>query len=445
MQRPVSPAALPSTLRADPRIRAALARRDIGAVFALAHDEGGLSYNKIAEACDIRPERVSKMARGDGTVTSLPVLERVCDGLQLPGACLGLAARPWETGAPPPIARTEEEEDPVKRRDILRGALAAGLAGPGLAAALTTTRTDLDAALAAADHATIDLDHWSSTAERYGHGYHGQAPVAVLSDLIAEFEELRPLLDRPQTDRDRATLAHVTAQMAGMVSIVLHDLGHHRESHGWSATAARAAERSGDHQLHAWVLAREAMVPLNFGAAPAAAKLADTARHLAGSQPSPAGALAAAVAARAHAVSGDRERALAAVTDVERVAERLTPQQREDTWFGYPTQKHHVHLSQALTHLGETRRAYETQAAALTLSRSPSVMTRALIAIDEASCRVQDGERETAARIASQAFGELPEPYRTGLTRTRATALYRTLPSDTPGRDALADALAIPG
>ncbi|MEU5978769.1 helix-turn-helix transcriptional regulator [Streptomyces sp. NPDC047315] len=444
MQRPVSPAALPSTQRNDPRVRAALARRDVGAVFALAHDEGGLSYNKIAEACDIRPERVSKMARGDGTVTSLPVLERICDGLQIPGAYLGLAARPWETGAILPVPHFEEEEDPVKRRDILRGALAAGMAGPGLAAALTTTRTDIDAALAATDQAT-DLDHWQSTAERYGHGYHGQAPVAVLSDLIAEFDELRPLLDRPQTDRDRATLAHVTAQMAGMVAIVLHDLGHHRESHGWSATAARAAERSGDHQLHAWVLAREAMVPLNFGAAPAAAKLADKARNLAGSRPSPAGALAAAVAARAHAVSGDRERALAAVADVERVAEQLTPQQRTDTWFGYPTQKHHVHLSQALTHLGETRRAYENQAAALTLSRSPSVMTRALIAIDEASCRAQDGERAAAARIASQAFGELPEPYRTGLTRTRATALYRTLPRDTPGRDGLADALAIPG
>ncbi|MEW1548647.1 hypothetical protein [Streptomyces tsukubensis] len=439
MEPPLSPALLPAALRDDARIRAALDHRDIGTVFALAHDESGLSYNRLGEACDIRPERVSRMAKGDGTVTSLPVLERVCDGLGIPGTCLGLAPRPWETGVPsatPP----EEEDDPMKRRSILRGALVAGLAGPGLATALTTTRTEIDAALTAHDRG-IGLDHWESTAERYGHGYHGQAPADVLADLLAEFGELRPLLLRPGTDRDRTILAHVTGRMAGMVAVVLHDLGQHRESHHWSATAARAAERSGDRNLHAWVLAREAMVPLNFGAPAAAAGLADRARQLAGDAPSAAGALAAAVAARAHAMTGDREHALKAVAEAERTADRLSQQQQTDTWFGYPAQKHHVHLSQALTHLGETRRAYEAQRAALRLTRSPSVMTRALVTIDEAMCRAHDGDREEAARIATHAYGSLPAPYRTGLTRTRATALYRSLPHDCPGRDGLAELL----
>ncbi|MFE0423692.1 hypothetical protein [Streptomyces sp. NPDC058953] len=436
---PLSPTALPTTLLNDPRVRAALERCDIGAVFALAHAQGGLSFNRIGEACDIRPERVSRMARGDGTVSSLPVLERIADGLRIPGARLGLAARPWEIGPMPDTNDDEQEDDPMKRRAVLRGALAAGMAGPGLAA-LTTTRKDVDAALAA-DRAT-DLDYWESTTERYGYGYHGQDPAAVLGDLAAEFDDLRPLLTRPHSDADRSVLAHVTGQLAGMVAIVLHDLGHHRESHRWSATAARAAEKSGDRLLHAWVLAREAMVPLNYGAAAASARLADRARHIAGAAPSAAGALASAVAARAYAVSGDRQRALDAVADVERLADHLTPQQRADTWFGYPLQKHHVHLSQAFTHLGETRRAYETQQAALALTRTPSLMTRALITIDEATCRAHDGDRDTAARLAARVYGDLPEAYRTGLTRTRTLALYRALPHDTPGRDTLADALS---
>ncbi|MEU3375502.1 hypothetical protein ABZ734_34385 [Streptomyces sp. NPDC006660] len=328
----------------------------------------------------------------------------------------------------------------MKRRDVLRGALAAGLAGPGLAA-LTTTRNDIDAALAA-DHTNPDLSYWENTAERYGYGYHGQAPADVLADLSEEVAALKPLLLVPRTDRDRTTLSHVTGRMTGMIAIVLHDLGQHREAHRWFATAARAAERSGDPLLHSWVLGREAMVPLNYGAPQAAAQLAEKARHLAGNKPSAAAVLAAAVASRAYAIGGHRDQALEAVTAVEKLADQLSPQQHADTWFGYPMQKHHVHMSQALTLLGETGRAYEAQRAALELSRAPSLMTRALIAIDEASCRVHDGDREAAVGIVTQAYGGLPAAYRTGLTRTRALALYRALPADTPGRTQLADALA---
>ncbi|MEU5424331.1 hypothetical protein AB0H73_01795 [Streptomyces olivoreticuli] len=45
------------------------------------------------------------------------------------------------------------------------------------------------------------------------------------------------------------------------------------------------------------------------------------------------------------------------------------------------------------------------------------------------------------AHITAKAYGGLPVSYRTGLARTRALALYRTLPGDTPGLDQLADAL----
>ncbi|MFF3404412.1 hypothetical protein ACFYW6_39125 [Streptomyces sp. NPDC002659] len=286
------------------------------------------------------------------------------------------------------------------------------------------------------------LGYWESTAERHGYGYHGQAPADVLSHLIEDFTEMKPLLAQPQTDKNRTRLCYVTGQMAGMVAIVLHDMGEHREAHRWFTTAGRAAEKSGDRLLHAWVLGREAMVPLNYGAPQAAAKLAEKARHLAGDKPSAAAALAAAVASRAYASGGRTDQALGAVTAVEELVEQLSPQQRADTWFGYPTQKHHVHMSQALTLLGQTSRTYETQTRALELSRAPSLMTRALIAIDRASCLAHDGDRAQAAHVAAQAYGDLPA-YRAGLTRTRAVALYRALPEDTSGRRDLADVLEV--
>ncbi|MFD8386161.1 hypothetical protein ACFV2X_47975 [Streptomyces sp. NPDC059679] len=439
MRYPPSPAALPSGLLDDPRMRRAVAGRDFGVVFALAHD-AGISYNKIAEACGLKAERVGKMARGTGEITTLAAIERVADGLRIPGRHLGLAPRPWE-GDTAPQERRHNGDDPMKRRNVLRGALAAGLAGPGLAA-LTTTRSDVDAALAA-DHTTSDLSYWQSTAERYSYGYNGQAPTDVLADLAADFTEMDPLLTQARTVQGRTTLCHVAGQLAGMIAIVLHDLGQHRDAYGWFHTAGRAAQESGDTGLHAWIKAREAMVSCNFGAPGAGAQLAGEARRLAGATPSSAAALAAAVAARAHAAHGDQDEARSAVADAERLMEQLTPQQSADTWFGYPEQKHHVHLSQALTLLGETERAYKAQDQALRLSRSSSLMTRALITIDRATCLAHDQQPDEAARIAAQAFGELPAAYRTGLTRRRAVALHNTL-QGRPEANQLRDALAMP-
>ncbi|WP_186319006.1 hypothetical protein [Streptomyces sp. SAJ15] len=41
---------------------------------------------------------------------------------------------------------------------------------------------------------------------------------------------MKPLLSQPQTVKNRATLCHVTGQMAGMIAIVLYDLGQRRSA-----------------------------------------------------------------------------------------------------------------------------------------------------------------------------------------------------------------------
>ncbi|MGK4582551.1 tetratricopeptide repeat protein [Kitasatospora sp. HPMI-4] len=91
-------------------MRNALDRRDLGEVFALARKWGGISFTKIGEAIDMKAERVGKLARGEGSITTLEKIIQVADGLRIPGHLLGLAARPWEHGtvvgviAQPPAA-----------------------------------------------------------------------------------------------------------------------------------------------------------------------------------------------------------------------------------------------------------------------------------------------------------------------------------------------------
>ncbi|MET7765747.1 hypothetical protein ABZS71_28410 [Streptomyces sp. NPDC005393] len=403
----------------------AVLRRNFSAVFAMANRAGIGSY-RIGEACGMKPGRVSQIARGDGAVAALETIERIADGLRIPGALIGLAERPWEDTAHMPSTGFDDGEDPMKRRELLRGALAAGLTGTALAV-LTDTRESFDHALAA--HTPADLPDLEAAAEAYGYGYHGQAPARLLTDLVSDFATLRPLLATPQPAGIRVRLCRTAGQMAGMTAIVLHDLGNRREARSWFTTAARAATESGDPQLHAWVLARTAMVPLNYGAPKTAADLAEQARHTAGTATTTAATLAAAVAARAYALSHQDEQARDALAEADRLMNRLDSGQRADTWLTYGEQKHHVHRSHALTTLGDNQRAHESQARALELSAPTSSMTRTLDNLDAAACAHHDGDTEQACQRATAALTALPADYREGLVRTRATDLYRSIPA----------------
>ncbi|MFW6692494.1 helix-turn-helix domain-containing protein [Streptomyces sp. MAR4 CNX-425] len=109
----MSPAALPARVLNRADVRAALQCHDFGEVFKLARQWGGISFVKIADACGIKPERVGKLARGEGAVTSYEKITRIADALAVPGHLVGLAPRPWEQAQPVPESARQQERSPV--------------------------------------------------------------------------------------------------------------------------------------------------------------------------------------------------------------------------------------------------------------------------------------------------------------------------------------------
>jgi transcriptional regulator with XRE-family HTH domain len=98
---------IPRALLATAEMQRACRARDLGAIFRLARDQGGVSFSQLARLCEMTPSRVGEYARGRARVRQQHVVERVADGLRIPGALLGLAPRPWEepqgdAGAPVP-------------------------------------------------------------------------------------------------------------------------------------------------------------------------------------------------------------------------------------------------------------------------------------------------------------------------------------------------------
>ncbi|MCF2534007.1 helix-turn-helix domain-containing protein [Yinghuangia soli] len=320
-----------------------------------------------------------------------------------------------------------QEDENVKRRQFLGAAAAVTGTATGIVAlpGIAEARDDIDRALS--DSTSGDLAYLEGAFENHRGGYRGRAPDDVLAIMCSDLGLLGEVLARPHPAATRAGLARSAAGITGLVAIIQHDRGDQRDAHGWFATAERAARESGDRHMLSWVLARHAMVPLNYKAPRAAADLASRARAEAGRTPTAAAALAAAVAARALASVGDQQGALRAVADARTIAERLALSETADTWFGYPAQKHHVHLSQAFTLMGRTRDANDEQQAALALTRTPSVMTRALLTIDAATCMSADGDHDGAAELAAGVWVGLPHAYRDGLVRTRVNSLHNRL------------------
>jgi predicted kinase len=102
---------------------AALRARDFGAAFLLMRKWDHVSQDRIASSVEgFSQPRVSRIVNSKAQVEEVEVVERIADGLRIPGRMVGLAPRPWEAAAPADPASPGEpgEVDPPRRPDRLR-------------------------------------------------------------------------------------------------------------------------------------------------------------------------------------------------------------------------------------------------------------------------------------------------------------------------------------
>lgn len=97
MPEPQTHRELPAELLAHPAWREACRRRDFAEIFRLVKVKAGIYPSRVAALCGMTPSRVGEIMSGRRSLAHIDVIERVADGLRIPGAMLGLACRSWET------------------------------------------------------------------------------------------------------------------------------------------------------------------------------------------------------------------------------------------------------------------------------------------------------------------------------------------------------------
>lgn len=387
---------LPARLLADPAMIAACQARDFSTIFRLMKTKAGIYPSRIARCCELTPSRVGEVMARKRSLRDIQVIERVADGLRIPGHMLGLAARPWEKPPPAPISISGPGE-PFPRCPIA----GSGGALPG---------SDLDSILAIAtgNRASASTlralrgsieDYWRRDDQ---HGGEALRP-AVTGQLRYVLELLRDARD----DSHRRDLHGIGGELARLVGWTYFDARQYQQARRYFTEALRLAKAVDDYAFIANVLACMSLQatyedkPNDALALVSAAQ--DSARRGEGSTPRVLSMLSMREAF-AHAILGNRNGTYAAIGEAHRQFERITGTERDPAWVSYfDRTKLIVDTGIARGRLGEASAAEPLIAEALQREQNTNLRGRAFHAFWLATTQLERGELDLACHTAGQA------------------------------------------
>jgi transcriptional regulator with XRE-family HTH domain len=271
-------------------------------------------------------------------------------------------------------------------------------------------------------------EEWEQTALAYGRATRCREPGALLGELTADFSELCAQLQRRQSASMLRRLTRVAAEMSGLMFLTLIKQNERNAARSWARTARIAAREAGDPALQSWVHAQEAFVHYYAGQYREALAVARYAQDLVHGTPCVGAALAAALEARAFGKVHQPHDAQVAIGAAEAILSRLDAESVVASAFGYNEAQLRFHEGNALTHLGDTERAWRAQRRALDLYPGSDYLDRALVRLDRAGCVAHDGDPTSALAYATEALTSCTEDERRGLLTARAQEIFQELP-----------------
>jgi len=287
------------------------------------------------------------------------------------------------------------------------------------------------------------LEEWERCARRYGELARFRPARLLRGELTADLEDLRLAMTRHRSASALRTLTRVTAQMCGLMCLILIKLDDQAAWRGWARTARTAAEEAGDPATRSWVLAQEAYGHYYGGHLTEAVRVSRQAQQV---ESACVGAvLAAALEARAQAVLAaaprghaevvsqddvDAERARqahGALAHAEQLLASLPAEDVNRSAIGYNEAQLRFHASNALTHLGRTAEAWEQQERALHLVPAEDYTDHALTRLDRTMCLIRDGATSDALQYAAATLEPLTSAQREGIIAARGRDVLNAL------------------
>jgi len=396
--------------------REALRARDFGTLFRALQKHQGATQAQIAAGTGLSQGRVSKLICDPQLrIAHIDVIERIADGLRIPGTLLGLAVRGWELedGETDTVARME---DRMLRRTALRAG-AALLVG-GLVEALDSEPDAMSSALDSTNVSDERLRQFEAGADRLGVDVILLAPPEVLSTAVGQFRSVRRLLREQQKTAHRVRLIRAGAKYATVVGEILFNQGNFELATLWYRTAYQAATDAGDQYLADVAIAGRAYIPTYAEDPPAVIRIVEG-RLDRRPASTPAIAWLWGFKAKAQAALGERIPAQRSIEHARRVLAESAPELIRPGIFSFVPEKLALYEAAAYGALGAPAQAVAAAERALDGYDLRENTEPALARFERAGALAQAGELDEACRFAAGTVLD-PRTYPSITVRSRA-------------------------
>ncbi|MFD3937261.1 hypothetical protein ACFWSF_15350 [Streptomyces sp. NPDC058611] len=388
---------LPARLLTDPEMIDACRARDCASVFRLVKGRAGIYPSMIARQCELTPSRVGEVIAGRRQLLHMDVVERIADGLRIPGHMLGLARREWET----PVALAVAEREPPESVHPPAG-LRPFAALPGvevdsilaLAAGTKPSPSTLQALRSAIE------DYWRRDDE---HGGETLRPA-----VVGQLRYVEGLLKGQRPTPIQNGLYGIAAELARLTGWTYFDARQYQQARAYFSEALQLARETDDQPFMANVLACMSLQatyqdkPADALALVSAAQ--DQARTAGGATPR-VRAMLAMREAFAHATLGDRKATHNAISEAHSQFERIHEGAPDPAWVTYFDEpKLIVDTGIAHGRLGEAAIAEPLIADALAREDPANQRGRAFHAFWLARTQLQRGKLDQACHTAIEAL-----------------------------------------
>ncbi|GAA1883835.1 hypothetical protein [Asanoa iriomotensis] len=274
--------------------------------------------------------------------------------------------------------------------------------------------------------AEASLEDWELTVVRYGEATRTRPPRVLLDDIRTDFVDLTRAIHRHRSASALRRLSRTAAQMSGLMTLTLCKLDHRSAFRQWASVARLAANESGDPVTQSWILAQEAYGHFYSGDLAEAIDVAKQAQDVVGSTQCVGAALAAALEARAYAVTGQARETRSALGRAENNLSALEGDALLSSAFGYNEAQLRFHEGNAYTYLGDLPRALKAQERALELCQPGDYTDWAMTQLDRAVCLATSGGTNEAMRAATEMLRTLGEDQRRGIITLRGHAIFNS-------------------
>ena len=394
----------------------ALRTRDFGTVFRLVNRHQGASQTEIAAATGLTQGRVSKiMGSSRDRIVHIDVIERIVDGLRIPGHMVGLADRSWEK-EDEDTATESRKVDPLLRRNVLKvgGTLRVG----GVLDALDSEPDAMSTALDSGNVSEERLLYFERTANHLGIEVVRVVPTEVLTTTVGHFRSVRRLVKERQRTAHRGRLIRVGSQLATIVGEVLFNEGRFDLAQQWYSTAYRAALDIGDRYIADIALAGQAYLA-TYSDDPSGVLGIVGARLQERHAETPAVAWLWAFKAKAHATLGERVETERAFAKASHTLDLSQSDLIRPGIFSFVPEKLALYEANAFVALHDVDNASRAADEAMRRYDMSETTEPALVRFERASALVQAGELEEACRYAASTVLD-PRTYPSVTVRSRA-------------------------